>query len=358
MLHTPYTAEDFSINPLMFYYETTRACDLVCKHCRAEAQHDPHPDELTHEQSLALIRQAAQFPRKPNICFTGGDPLKRADIFELIELARSLDITAALTPSATPLATYDAFKRAKQAGVHAIGISLDGADAPMHDAFRGWEGSFEKTQAMLSYAKELNLPVQVNTSLCQRNFGQLDQIAQLLKDKQIAMWSVFFLVPVGRGTEEPRLTPDQYRIAFDKLHKYSLTMPYGVKTTEAPHYRRFVLEQGDNPLAPPKAGHGGRGKAYAAPLGVTDGRGIMFIGHNGEIYPARFLPLCCGRFPQDSVIDVYQRHPTFVALHNPDNYKGKCGVCKYRFQCGGSRARAFAVTGDPLETEPDCFYES
>ena len=172
------------------------------------------------------------------------------------------------------------------------------------------------------------------------------------------MWSVFFLVPVGRGTEEPRLTPDQYRIAFDKLHKYSLTMPYGVKTTEAPHYRRFVLEQGDNPLAPPKAGHGGRGKAYAAPLGVTDGRGIMFIGHNGEIYPAGFLPLCCGRFPQDSVIDVYQNHPTFVALHNPDNYKGKCGACKFRLQCGGSRARAFAVTGDPLETEPDCFYEN
>lgn len=356
-MQQPYTTEDFTRNPLMLYYEVTRSCDLVCKHCRAEAQDHALPDELTHEQSLALIHEAARFPRKPNMCFTGGDPLKRADVFELIQTAVAEGITCALTPSATPLATHEAFLKAKQAGVHAIGISLDGATPKTHDAFRGWEGSFARTLEMLAYARELNLPVQVNTSLCQRNFHELDQIAALLKDQGIAMWSVFFLVPVGRGTEEPRLAPEQYLVAFEKLYNYSKTMPYGVKTTEAPHYRRFVLERGDDPLAAPRAGHGGRGKAYAAPLGITDGRGIMFIGHNGEIFPAGFLPLCCGKFPKDSIVETYQTHPTFKALQNPDRYKGVCGACDYRFKCGGSRARAFAVYGDPLAQEPDCLFE-
>lgn len=368
MQHLPYSKADFSVNPLMFYYEITQACDLVCKHCRASAQENPAENELPTDQALRLIDQIASFPRKPNIVFTGGDPLKRADLFTLIRHAVDRGLTVALTPSATPLATREAFEEARQAGVQAFGISLDGPTAEVHDSFRGFEGSFEKTREMLQIAKSLHIPVQVNTSITRRNFELIDDMAEYLAQfGGIMMWSVFFLVPVGRGVEEQRITAEEYELAFAKLWHHAREKPFAVKTTEAPHYRRFVLRQGGNPLDVPRPFRFAKGDMqdpttfsrarHRAPLGVTDGRGIMFVSHCGEIYPAGFLPLCCGRFPTDSVVDVYQNHPVFRALQDPDHYKGICGRCEYRFVCGGSRARAYAVTGDYLEAEPDCCYQ-
>jgi len=395
MPHADYHPDEFQRSPLMFYYEVTLACDLVCKHCRASAQECAAPDELSHEQSKALIDQVAEFPRRPTMVFTGGDPLKRSDLFELIAHAKSRGLGVALTPSATPLATRGAFERARQAGVRNLGVSLDGVDAATHDAFRGFEGSFQRTMRMLADARDLGMAVQVNTTVTQRNVDQIDQIAELLAGQGIAMWALFFLIPVGRGMEEQRIEAGRYEEVFARLWHHARHQPYAVKTTEAPHYRRFVLEQGGDPLAGPAShghgagheaapggerdasGHGGAGRegaangggsphpkpavhgghrGHRAPLGVGDGKGIMFVSHAGEIFPAGFLPLGCGRFPEDSVVEVYQRHPTFLALRDPDRFKGRCGVCEYRYVCGGSRARAYAVTGDPLETEPDCIY--
>lgn len=355
---TTYTETDFDSGPLMFYYEITQACDLVCEHCRASAKPDADPDELDREQAQALIRQVAAFPKPPTLVLTGGDPLKRQDLFDLVRHAVSVGLQVALTPSATPLATAAAFAAAQAAGVSRLGISLDGADATIHDAFRGWSGSFERTLQMLANARRLELPVQVNTSVTRRNLHQLDDIAELLAEQGIAMWSVFFLIPVGRGLQQPRISPAEYETAFARLYHHARTKPYGVKTTEAPHYRRYVLQQQGDPLAgPARRPDNGRHRGHRAPLGVWDGRGVMFVSQAGEIYPAGFLPLCCGRFPQDSVVDVYQSHPTFRALRNADGFKGKCGICEYRWLCGGSRARAYAVTGDALESEPDCVYE-
>ncbi len=345
----PYTTDHFDQQPLMLYYEVTQACDLVCHHCRAS----------TTEQSKALFDQAATFPRPPVVVLTGGDPLKRADLFELIEYARGIGLQVALTPSATPLATVEALTRAKQAGVARLGVSLDGADAETHDAFRGWNGSFDRTLQMLDNARRLDMPVQINTTITQRNLHQIDAIAELLSEQGIAMWSVFFLIPVGRGVQEERITPEEYEIAFERLWQQSRRRPFGIKTTEAPHYRRFVLERNGNPLAEPRSAvHAARGPTHRAPLGVRDGRGIMFVGHTGEIYPAGFLPLNCGTFPDDSIVDVYQNHPTFTALRDGTQLKGKCGTCTYNDICGGSRSRAFAVTGDPLAAEPDCVFDS
>ena len=415
-MHQPYTRDDFATSPLMFYYEVTLACDLVCKHCRASAQEMPHPDELSTEGAKALIDQITGFPRPPMLVFTGGDPLKRADLFELIRHAASNELHVALTPSATPLATFAAFERARVAGVQGLGISLDGADATTHDAFRGWQGSFERTMEMLEFARRLGLPVQVNTTITRRNFQQVDAIAELLAAKGIAMWSVFFLVPVGRGIEEQRISPKEYEAVFERLWHHARCKPYAIKTTEAPHYRRYVLQQGGDPLAGPgdsdKSWGGSctatpgataqlslqreapgataqlslqreapgataqlslqreapgvavqlppqrenRGGGRRAPLGVGDGKGIMFVSHTGEIFPAGFLPLCCGRFPKDSVVDAYQHHPIFLALRDPDHFKGRCGICEFRHVCGGSRARSYALTGDYLESDPDCGY--
>jgi radical SAM protein len=354
---TPYTTDDFARNPLMFYYEVTQACDLVCKHCRASAQEHAAEDELSTEQALALVEQVATFPRRPMLVFTGGDPLKRTDLFTLIGRAVEVGLEPVLTPSATPLATREAFERVRAAGVRRLGVSLDGPDAATHDAFRGWSGSFERTLGMLDDAQHLGLAVQVNTSITRRNVDKIDAMAELLRDRGIAMWSVFFLVPVGRGLQEQRISAEEYETVFARLWHHAQRMPYGVKTTEAPHYRRFVLQQGGNPLAGPAGvDDGARRRGHRAPLGVGDGKGVMFVSHNGEIYPAGFLPLVCGRFPHDSVVEAYQSHPTFVALRDGERLKGKCGYCEYRQPCGGSRARAFAVTGDPLESEPDCAY--
>jgi AdoMet-dependent heme synthase len=352
MSHGNYSPRDFDTSPLMFYYEVTLACDLACKHCRASAQEQPHPQELSTAQAKALLDQIATFPRRPKLVMTGGDPLKRRDLLELIRHAGAAGLQPALTPSATPLATFEAFQRVRDAGVQGLGISLDGADAVTHDAFRGLEGSFDRTMQMLAFARTLGMPVQVNTTITRRNVHQVDAIAELLATKGIAMWSVFFLVPVGRGVEEQRIAPAEYEAVFERLWDHSRRQPYAVKTTEAPHYRRYVLQHGGDPLAGPRdAGH-----AHRAPLGVGDGKGIMFVSHTGEIYPAGFLPLRCGRFPHDSVVDAYQNHPVFRALREPDAFKGRCGFCEYRRVCGGSRARAFALTGDFLETDPDCNY--
>jgi radical SAM protein len=357
MNHPAYTAADFDRSPLMFYYEITRACDLVCKHCRASAQQQPDAAELSTEVAQALIAQVATFPKRPMLVLTGGDPLKRADLFDLIRHAVQCGVEPVLTPSATPLATGEAFAAAKEAGVRRLGISLDGPDAETHDAFRGWEGSFVRTLRMLADARRLGMAVQVNTSVTRRNVDKLDAMAELLRDQGIAMWSVFFLVPVGRGIDEDRIPAEQYEVVFEQLYQHSHRQPYAIKTTEAPHYRRFVLQKGGDPLAGPQGREDGQvRRGHRAPLGVGDGKGVMFVGHNGEIFPAGFLPLECGRFPQASVVDVYQNHPTFRALRNPDLFRGKCGICEYRQVCGGSRARAYGVTGDPLETEPDCVY--
>jgi radical SAM protein with 4Fe4S-binding SPASM domain len=283
--------------------------------------------------------------------FTGGDPLKRKDLFELIRYARGRGLRVALTPSATPLATREAIREAQAAGVSCLGVSLDGVDAATHDAFRGWSGSFDRTMQMLQDARSLGLPVQVNTTVTKRNVRQLDALADHLAEHQIMMWAVFFLIPVGRGTQEQRLTGEECEEVFATLWRQTARQPYAIKTTEAPHYRRFVIQHDGDPLAGRSDSHGRR-----APLGVRDGKGIMFVAHDGQVFPAGFLPLPCGKFPEQSVVESYQQHPTFLALRDHDQLKGKCGICDYRSTCGGSRSRAYAVTGDPLGEEPDCIY--
>ena len=387
MDYAAYTTADFDHSPLMFYYETTTACDLVCKHCRASAQEAADPSQLTTEQSKTLLSQIATFPKRPMVVLTGGDPLKRHDLMELIAHGRSVGLEMALTPSATPLATREAFQRVRDAGIKRLGISLDGPNAATHDAFRGWTGSFERTKEMLVTARELGMAVQINTTVCRRNVDLLDAMAGFLVPFDIAMWALFFLIPVGRGFDEERIRPEEYEQVFEKLYGWSQTMPYAVKTTEAPHYRRFVIERGGNPLAGPRdhpssalekgAGsesgnqrasarymHANRSadddaasrRGHRAPLGVTDGKGIMFVSNVGEILPAGFLPICCGRFPRDNIVDIYQKHPVFLELRTPSRLKGKCGLCEFNTICGGSRSRAYAVTGDYLESEPDCLH--
>ena len=344
-------ASDFAHSPFVFLYEVTQACDLVCKHCRACAVPQRDPDELDTADAKRLIDQIATFPKPPLLVFTGGDPLKRADIFELVEHARDIGVVSAMTPSATPLVTKDAIERLGDAGLSRLAISIDSPDAGVHDAFRGFAGSYDRSMQIMADARAVGMPLQVNTTITARNIHQVDTMAELLAGEGIALWSVFFLIPVGRGIDEDRITADQYEEVFEKLWGHAQRQPYAIKTTEAHHYRRFVMEKGGNPQRGPI-----ESRPVRAPVGVNDGNGVMFTSHTGRIYPSGFLPVECGRFPLDSVVDVYRNAALMKALRDPKQLGGKCGECEYRKVCGGSRARAFAVYGDPLAEEPDCAY--
>lgn len=343
---------DFGRSPLIVFYELTRACDLVCLHCRACAQRLAAPGELSSELARSLIDRLAAFPEPPMLVLTGGDPLKRPDVFGLIEHAVASGLETAITPSATPLVTSEAIRRLRDAGIARLAVSLDGADAATHDRMRGVPGSFDHTLRILDEARAVGLPRQVNTTLIPANFDQITAMADLVEARGAVLWSVFFIVPVGRATVDLRLSGAQYERAFGALWEESLRRPFAIKTTEAPHYRRFLLQQQKGRLRNGNDRPGPRGR----PLGVNDGKGIMFIGHTGQIHPSGFLPINCGRFPEDDPVAVYQDSPVFQRLRDPDQFSGKCGVCEFRHVCGGSRARTFAVTGDPYASEPDCVY--
>jgi radical SAM protein len=353
----PYTEADFANSPFVAFYEVTRACGLVCKHCRACAQPIAHKNELNTEASLRLLDQFASFPKPPTLVFTGGDPMTRADIFQLVRHANEIGLVTAMTPSATSLVTKDALIGLKEAGLSRLAVSLDSSDPIIHDDFRGVDGSFVRTLEIMRDAREIGLSLQVNTTITRRNVDDVDAMAEMLGTLGVVMWSVFFLIPVGRGLMEERIPAERYEELFEKLWVHARSKPYGIKTTEAHHYRRFVLERMGDPLTAGKGGNTARpDRVQRAPLGVNDGRGVMFVSHTGRVQPSGFLPVVCGVYPDKSIVDIYQHSETMVRLRDKSLLRGKCGLCEYKSVCGGSRARAYAVSRDILGSEPDCIY--
>ena len=357
----------FHESPMLVFYEVTQACGLVCKHCRACAQTCSHPDELSTKLSLQLIEQLATFPQPPMLVFTGGDPFCRNDIFQLIEHARKVGLEASITPSATSLVTPEAVQRLKDLGIHRMAISIDGADAETHDKVRGVPGSFSRSLDILNNARQIGLATQINTTVTPGNLDQLDAMAHLFEPLEIDMWSVFFLVPVGRADNAPRLSGSQCEEAFGKLWEQSQRRRFRIKTTEAPHYRRYQVQMQKKRRAEAAATNGTSLKPPASTtdklaaqflrLGINDGKGILFVGHTGEVYPSGFMPLSCGTYPQKNIVNIYQNSPTLKDLRDPNRLEGKCGQCSYRTICGGSRARTYALTGNPFAEEPDCEHQ-
>jgi radical SAM protein len=349
---SPKARANFSRSPLLVFYEVTQACDLVCHHCRACAQPGPDPAELTTELSLRLVDQLVEFPTAPMLVLTGGDPLKRSDIFQIIERAAWLGIDVSITPSATPLVTKAAIRRLCDAGVSRMAISIDGADAATHDATRGVAGSFDRSLQILAEARAAGIPLQINTTLTPTNVAQIEPMAELFARYEIAMWSVFFLVPVGRARHLPRLNALECELAFAALWREAQRQEFAIKTTEAPHYRRFVIQH-QLPQTSRLANASPRGYV---PLGVNDGKGVMFVGHTGLVHPSGFLPIVCGAYPLENIVHIYQESPVFRALRDANRLEGKCNYCEFRQICGGSRARAYAVTDNLFAQEADCAY--
>jgi radical SAM protein len=352
-------AIDFNERPFIAIWEVTQACDLACVHCRASAQPDRHPMELSTDEGKHLIDQIAAL-QVPVFVLTGGDPIKRPDLFELIGHAHSAGVRVSLTPSATPLLTREIVVRLKEIGLARLAVSMDGASAETHDAFRGMSGSFARTLDVVRWANEVGLPVQINTTFSRRNIPEIDAIVALMESLNITLWSVFFLVPTGRGKLDDLLNADEFEQVFAKIYSLSKNAIFDIKTTEAQHYRRFLLQQR---VAERRAGagiHATQEKAEdnigRAPRGLNDGKGFVFISHTGEVFPSGFLPLSAGNIRHQPLDEIYRESPLFQSLRDTAKLEGKCGACEFKEICGGSRARAYALTGNPNGEEHCCAY--
>lgn len=356
------TRIDFNVSPFTVVWEVTRACVLRCIHCRAVAQRWRHPRELSTTEGKQLLDSIKEFG-DPILVLTGGDPMMRPDLVELIEHAvKHLGLRASLTPSATPLVTRERLAAVQEAGIKRIAMSLDGSTAAMHDEFRGFKGSFERTMRILDDLRAINMPFQINTTVTNINVDHLPDIKKVVQDCGAVQWSVFFLVPTGRASREQMVSPEKHEELMHWLAELSDDASFDIKSTAAPFYRRVAItrKREQNPDGP--VTFAGAGFRYQDGLdrpmqGVNDGKGFVFISHVGEVYPSGFLPLSAGNIREVPLPSIYRESQLFRDLRNPDLLKGKCGVCEFREVCGGSRARAYGVNGDLFAPDPACGYE-
>jgi radical SAM protein len=341
----------FERAPFIVFWETTRACDLVCRHCRAQAVSERHSGELSNEEGFALLTRIRELGC-PVVVLTGGDPAKRPDLVDLVRHGTAIGLRMALTPSATPLITPDLLGRLRGAGLARLAISLDGASPRSHDAFRGVPGSYQRTFSILRCAAELGLTTQVNTSVNPANAAELEEIAGQVAQLGVELWSVFVVVPTGRAAGAAGFDAAAVEQLLERLADIAAAAAFDVKTTAAPHFRRVLLQR----KLPRRDVRGIADGIGRAPRGVNDGQGILFVSHLGDIYPSGFLPIRCGNVRGDDLASVYRDHEVFRRLRDPEQLLGKCGVCEFRRVCGGSRARAFALSGDALAEDPLCAY--
>ncbi len=346
---------DFDRSPFLVIWEVTRACALACVHCRADAIARRDPRELTTEEGFGLIDQVRSFGTPPPLLvLTGGDPMWRQDLAELVGRASGAGLTVALTPSGTAMATRTRLTELKAAGLSRLAVSLDGPDPESHDAFRRVKGSYANTMKIIEAAIDLGLPLQINSTVSRRTLPHLAAMAAGVSEFPLTLWAVFFLVQMGRGASLEQITAAECEEVLGFLDDLSRRVPFGIKTTEAPHYRRVQMqhERTGTPVAPVLGRH-----QLRAPRAVNDGNGFVFVDHVGNVFPSGFLPMTRGNAREGRLVATYRDDAVFRRFRDPDALGGRCGRCEWRALCGGSRSRAFAATGDAFAEDPLCVYE-
>ncbi len=359
---------DFDRAPFLVIWEATRACALACVHCRADAMPCRDPRELTTEEGFRLIDQIRAIGEPPPLfVITGGDPMRRRDLAHLVEYAAGAGLTVALTPSGTAAATRARLAELKDAGLSRVAVSLDGPTPETHDAFRRVRGSYAWTMRIIEAAVELGLPLQINSTISRLTLPSLETMALRVSELPVTLWALFFLIQTGRGANLESIDGAECERVLNFLYELSLRSPFGIKTTEAPHYQRVIWQREHHgatqgrgttaaPLNMPSPAQGAR-RQLRAPRSVGDGNGFVFVDHVGNICPSGFLPVPRGNVRVMDLGEVYRCDEMFVRLRSPDALDGKCGRCAFRAICGGSRSRAFAETGDVMASDPLCAYE-
>jgi len=365
---------DFHRSPFLVIWEVTRACALSCVHCRADAIPRRNPGELSTKEGFRLIDQIRALGTPPPLfVLTGGDPMRRPDLADLVGYASATGLTVALTPSGTAAATPARLAALKAAGLSRVAVSLDGPTPETHDAFRRVTGSYAWTKRIIDAAIDLDLPLQINSTISKRTLPSLEAMTERMRELPIALWALFFLIQTGRGANLEQVSPEQCERVLNYLYDLSLTAPFGIKTTEGPHYQRVVWQRDratkgiTTEVTPPSVSVSSvvallgavenRRRQLRAPRSVGDGNGFVFIDHLGNICPSGFLPAPRGNVRTAQLGDVYRSDEMFVRLRNADALLGKCGRCEFREICGGSRSRAFAATGAVMASDPLCVYD-
>jgi AdoMet-dependent heme synthase len=341
----------FDDAPKRVYWELTRACDLSCTHCRANAIPSRHPQELTTKEICdaldALASRAA-----PHVILTGGDPLKRRDFFTIVVHTIGLGLPCLVAPSATPLLNRDTIAALGRSGISAMSLSLDGSSPARHDGVRGVHGTFARTIKAAREIAGTGIPLQINTLVTDETREDLPAIHRLVQEIGAERWSLFFLIGTGRGATLKQITPQQAEAILNWALDHAADERPLVTTTEAPHYRRLAVMRYATRIEHPP-----QGPMVRRGLGFRDGNGVMFISHTGEVQPSGFLPLTAGNVRTENPLQIYRDSPLFQSLRRTDLFEGRCGACEFREICGGSRARAYAATGNPLASDPLCPYE-
>ncbi|MDK2922153.1 MAG: AdoMet-dependent heme synthase [Desulfonauticus sp.] len=344
-MHTP--------GPRLIAWEVTRACNLACKHCRAEACLNPFPGELNTQEALTLINQFKE-AGDPVIIFTGGEPLLRKDIFELIRHATSLNLRSVMAPNGT-LISADVAREIKKAGIQRCSISLDGPRASSHDDFRGVVGAFDQALKGIQELKKVGVPFQINTTVTKKNLPHFKEIFHLAKDLGAVAWHIFLLVPTGRGAEiqEEIISAQEYEEVLNWFYDFRKTTSMHLKATCAPHYYRIMRQRArEEGLKVDRETFG----LDAHTRGCLGGIGFCFVSHSGQVQPCGYLELDCGQVRKTPFPEIWQHSEIFQKLRNPQCYEGKCGICEYHRVCGGCRARAHTMKNNFLAEEPLCTY--
>ncbi|GAB3707173.1 TIGR04053 family radical SAM/SPASM domain-containing protein [Mariniluteicoccus flavus] len=366
--------QDVHAKPFIVIWEVTRACALVCLHCRADAQTRHHPNQLTTDQGFALLDDIAAWDNpKPLVVLTGGDPFERPDLEDLVAHGTAAGLSMALSPSVTPKFIPERLAALRTAGGKAVSLSLDGARPETHDAFRGFSGTFAATMDAAQIVRDNGFRLQVNSTVTCDNVDELPELFARVRDLGAALWSVFFLVPTGRGQALKALGADEIEDVLHWLHDISTMV--AIKTTEAPHYRRVALQRAQAratgaPMPPTGELHARlmartleilghpieATRTPRPPIDVNSGRGFVFVDHLGDVYPSGFLPFNCGSVKESGLRTIYRDSPILQRLRQPEGFGGRCGRCEFREVCGGSRSHAYAVTRDELAEDPTCSY--
>lgn len=367
---------DPALQPMIVIWEATRACQLACRHCRAEAAPGRNPFELTTDEVTNLMKEVLSFGKPaPIFIISGGDCFERDDLFEIAKRGVDMGLHVAVSPSGTKKLNRESLKRLQDAGVNVISLSLDGATIESHDGFRQIPGTYENTIGGWEAARELGMKVQLNSVVARHNVMELPDIAKLVKDLGVMTWSGFLLVPTGRGVDLGALNAQECEDVLNVFYDMGETIP--VKTTEGHHFRRVSIqrhvlaEAGIDPVEAMKLGplyqalrekseslgllDGGRRRR--PPINVSSGNGFVFINHVGQVTPSGFLEVPAGNVRDSSIVDIYRNSELFTGIRRPDFLEGKCGRCEYNTVCGGSRSRAYNSTGNIYAEEPLCVYE-
>lgn len=339
--------------PRLVAWEVTRSCNLSCVHCRASAAYGPYPDELTTEEAFRFLDDVANFA-KPIIILTGGEPLMRADVFDIASYGTELGLRMVMAPNGT-LITPENAQKMVSSGIRRISISLDGATPESHDAFRTVPGAFESALRGIEYAKTAELEFQINTTITQHNVGELEDLLALAVELGAVAWHPFLLVPTGRGEElqGQELSPAEYERILNWFYDVQKALDLQVKPTCAPHYYRVMRQRArEEGIRITPETHG----MAAMTKGCLGGQAFAFVSHVGTVQICGYLDVPCGDIRQESFEEIWRSSPVFLQVRDLDGYDGRCGYCEYRTVCGGCRARAFARTGDYLTEEPYCTY--